>query len=320
MVQKTVVIAGWTSTPTPDEVAFDAIKSGIDALPQGVKMFLNGGAFYSPDGGPANVQLIARFFEKYPEYADRAFLSIKGANSGHGIDCSPENLRRSVDEILAALRGTKRLDLFEPARIDSKVAVEDMMKTLAQLRNEGKYDYIGLSECSAATLRRAHAVHPVAVAEIEISPFAYEDETKRVIAAAKELDIAIAAYSPLGSGLLTGSITNSKDLPEGDMRRNFSRFQEDVMQANKTITDSLKAIAERKRVSLGQLCIAWVGYLGDHIIPLPGSSHKKRTLENLEGGNIDLTLEELGEINLLLSMHKVQGERYMGGEKATLWG
>ncbi|EMD39945.1 hypothetical protein CERSUDRAFT_112185 [Gelatoporia subvermispora B] len=340
MVQKTVKIAGsltvakvahglmrftWTSTPVSDDIAFDAIKSGIDALPQGVKMFLNGGAFYSQDGGPANVELIARFFEKYPEYADRAFLSIKGGNraGGSGIDCSAENLRRSVDQILTALRGTKRLDLFEPARIDPAVSVEDMMQTLAQLREEGKFDYTGLSECRAETLRRAHAVHPIAVAEIEVSPFTYEDETKKVIGTAKELGIAIAAYSPLGFGLLTGTIQSAKELPEGDMRRNFSRFQEDTMKANKTVSDALKIIAERKNIPLGQLCIAWVGYLGDHIIPLPGSSHKTRTLENLQGGNVDLSSSELQEINQVLASNKIHGERYFGGDankSVRLWG
>ncbi|OCH92310.1 aldo/keto reductase [Obba rivulosa] len=338
MVQKTVTIAGsvtvakvshglmrmtGTLPPVSDEVAFEAIKGGVDALPSGVKMFLNGGAFYAPDRGPANLELIARFFEKYPEYADKAFLSIKAGVGANGVDCSAESLRRNMDVVLRSLRGTKRVDLFQPARIDPKVGLEDIMQTLVQLHSEGKFDYIGLTECSAVTLRRAHAIHPIAVAEIEISPFSYEDETKRVIATAKELGIAIAAYAPLGAGLLTGTMRSPSDLPEGDMRCIFSRFQEDNMHANLAIVDALTAVAERKHIALGQLCIAWVGQLGDHVIPLPGSSNKKRTLENLEGGNIDISSEELKEIEQILQTHRVKGERYFGAEKNEqlyLWG
>src|SRR6266851_8842277 len=173
-------------TPVPDEEAFAAIKAGIDALPPGAKMFLNSGEcgplghhhlaitpehrkltrphvsgeFYGQGASTANLELVARFFEKYPGYADRAFLSVKGGTLAGQLqsDGSRENLRRSVDAILKALRGTKRLDLFEPARRDTNYEIEQYAESLNEMVKEGKFDYIGLSEVGAETVRRAHKV------------------------------------------------------------------------------------------------------------------------------------------------------------------
>ncbi|KAI0278907.1 Aldo/keto reductase family-domain-containing protein [Russula brevipes] len=187
----------WKPTPVPDEEAFAAIKAGVDALPPGVKMFLNSGEFYGQGLSTANLELLARFFEKYPDYADRTFLSVKGGTVPGQLDSdgSRENLRRSVDAILKALRGTKKLDLFEPARRDSNYEIEHYAEALSELVKEGKFDYIGLSEVGAETIRRAHKVAPVAAVEIEVSLQAYEQQTKDVIATCKELGIAVIAYS-----------------------------------------------------------------------------------------------------------------------------
>jgi pyridoxine 4-dehydrogenase len=193
-----IIDVSWTDKPIPDEQAFESIKAGIDALPQGVKAFLNGGMhccrrspillmltrfcpgeFYGPDR--SNLTLISRFFKKYPEYADRAFLSIKGglADGKLAPDASPENLRRSVTAINEALDGAKRLDLFECARVDPNVSIEETVKSLKALIDEGLFDYIGLSETAADTLRRANKVHPIAAVEIEVSLWSYEEETKK---------------------------------------------------------------------------------------------------------------------------------------------
>jgi Aldo/keto reductase family len=139
------------------------------------------GEFYGQGATPTNLELVARFFEKYPSYADRAFLSVKGGVRHHSLepDASPENLRRSVDYILEKLRGTKSLDLFECARNDPTYPVEDTLKVLQGFVKEGKFKFIGLSEVSAATVRRAHKVAPeVAAVEIEVSPWSYTQETK----------------------------------------------------------------------------------------------------------------------------------------------
>ncbi|KAI0304549.1 aldo/keto reductase [Russula brevipes] len=314
----------WKPTPVPDEEAFAAIKAGIDALPAGVKMFLNSGEFYGQGLTTANLELLARFFETYPEYADRTFLSVKGGlvPGQLAVDGSRENLRRSVDAILKALRGTKKLDLFEPARRDSNYEIEHYAEVLNEMVKEGKFDYIGLSEVNAETVRRAHKVMPVAAVEIEVSLQAYEQQAKDVIATCNELGIALVAYSPLGNGLLTGQIKNLLDFEEGDFRRSYSRFQDGNIGHNLRLVDTLSAIANRKGITLAQLCIAWVGALGDNVIPLPGSSHAKRTLENLRAGNVELSTEDLGEIAQLLEKYPRKGARYVDGltdQQLHLW-
>lgn len=164
-------------TPVSDEEAFAAIKAGVDALPPGAKLFLNSGRFFSIPASvvftcvpsaefygqglsTANLELLARFYDKYPDYADRTFLSVKGGTVPGQLasDGSRENLRRSVDVVLKALRGTKRLDLFEPARRDSNYEIEQYAESLNEMVKEGKFDHIGLSEVSAETIRRAHKV------------------------------------------------------------------------------------------------------------------------------------------------------------------
>ncbi|OBZ69027.1 Pyridoxal reductase [Grifola frondosa] len=304
-----------------DEDAFEAIKTGVDALPPGVKMFLSSAEFYGPKLSTANVELLARFYERYPAYADKTFLSVKGGLKPGALhpDSSPENLRRSVDLINATLRGTKKLDLFAPARVDPNVPVEESTKTLVEFVEEGKFDHIGLSECSAKTLRRANAVHPIAVAEIEVSLWSYEEETKKVLATAEELGIAIAAYSPLGHGFLTGTIRSSDDLDNGDVRKRFPRFKDENIKHNIAIVDAIKAIAERKQITPAQLCIAWVGSLGPQVMPLPGSSNKTRTLENIAAADIKLSQDDLTEIAAVLARHEVRGNR-LTGDSAFLWG
>jgi len=313
-----LMLMTWRAEPVPDEQCFEAIKAGVDALPPGAKMFINGGEFYGPNFSTANLEMIARFFEKYPDYADKTFLSVKGGLNLGVVDCSPAGVRRSVDLVNEKLRGTKRLDLFECARIDPKVPLEESIRTMVELKKEGKLDHIGMSECSADSLRCGNAIHPIAAVEIEVSPWSYEEETKKVIATAGELGIAVLAYSPLGRGFLTGQIKRPEDLPEGDFRRHLPRFQEDNMKHNFAIVDALAEIARRKNVTPAQLCLAWVASLGKHIIPLPGSSHPKRTLENCAGGSVELSVEEFTEINNVIDTAGVKGTRY--GQQALLWG
>ncbi|KAF8264001.1 NADP-dependent oxidoreductase domain-containing protein [Lactarius quietus] len=315
----------WKPTPVPDEDCFASIKVGIDSLPPGAKMFLNSGEFYGQGETPANLELVARFFEKYPTYADKAFLSVKGGNKLHSIqpEGSPENLRRSVDYILEKLRGTKSLDLFECARYDAAYPLEDTLKVLQGFIQEGKFKYIGMSEVSAATVRRAHKAAPeVAAVEIEVSPWSYTQETKDVIATCAELGISVVAYSPLGHGFLTGQIKKIEDLEgNGDSRRNLSRFQEENLKHNFAVVDALTEIAMRKKITAAQLSIAWVSARGPHVVPLPGSSC--RTLENIAGGDVELSSEELSEIDRVLSSHAVKGGRYIDtvpDEKLYLWG
>ncbi|EKM55534.1 uncharacterized protein PHACADRAFT_256231 [Phanerochaete carnosa HHB-10118-sp] len=320
-----LMLMTWTPNPVPDETCFEAIKAGVDAMPPGVKMLLNSGEFYAQDFGTANLELLARFFEKYPEYAERTFLSVKGGGKKDAPvpDASPENLRRSVTAINAALRGTKKLDLFECARVDSNYSVEHTIGILSGLVKEGLLDHIGMSECGAESLRKGNAVHPIAAVEIEVSPWSVEPETKDVLQTAEELGIAVVAYAPLGRGFLTGQITKFEDLPEGDMRRNFTRFRNpEYFQHNLTLVDRLRAIAEKKGVTSAQLCIAFVASLGDRVIALPGSSNAKRTLENTYSADTKLTQGESDAIWEVINSYEVKGDRYYGADPKTmhLWG
>ncbi|KAH9957776.1 aldo/keto reductase [Russula dissimulans] len=294
----------WTQTPISDTEAFAAIKGGIDALPPDVKMFLNSAEFYGPGLSTANLELLARFFDKYPEYADRTFLSVKGGSVPGQLvaDGSRENLRRSVRAILKALRGTKRLDLFVPGRLDSNYTIEYYARVLNEMVKEGKFDYIGLSTVGAETIRRAHKVMFVVAVENEVSLQSYDQPTKDAIATCKELGISIIAYSPLGRGLLIDHTKSRLDYGVGNLMRLFNRSQDDFVAA-------LSTIANRKGITLAQLSIAWVGALGNHMIPLPGSSNVKRTLENLHAGDVQLSVEDMAEIGQLLERRRGKGTR-----------
>ncbi|KAI0637671.1 aldo/keto reductase [Trametes polyzona] len=306
--------------PVPDEQAFEAIKSGVDALPSGVKMVLNSSEFYGPNWTIENLELLARFYEKYPEYAGKTFLSVKGGSTGpHQLSCKRDDLRHSVDKCIAALRGTKKIDLFQPARIDPEVSVEDTVRTLLEMVNEGKFDHIGLSECRADTLRRGHVVHPISIAEIEISPMVYEEETKKVIAACAELDIAIAAYSPLGHGLTTGNVKDPGQLA-GPLTL-MTRVQKENWEYTRRLIDAFVNLAAKKGCTPAQLSIAWVASLGEKVLPLPGSSRKERTLENLYAADIELGPEDLADIARVMEENPLKGDRGFGDKiDLKLWG
>ncbi|KAJ6475534.1 aldo/keto reductase, partial [Mycena sanguinolenta] len=304
------------STPeSTDEVCFASIKAGVDALPAGAKMFLNSaGEFYSKTWGPENLDLLSRFFAKYPEYADRTFLSVKGAMAGMSPDCSAENLRKSVLNIQTHLGPHKKMDLYQPARVDPKIPIEDVMRSLVVLLKEGHFAHIGLSECSAKTLRRAHAVHPVTAAEIEVSLWTYETGTKDLIETARELGVSVLAYSPIGKGLFANN-SMIADLQKGDYRTHYARFKEDNLAHNMSLVSALPRLAEKKGVTPAQLAIAWVAALGPHVIPLPGSSKATRTLENCAAGDIELSAEEMGALTAMAeaAAANVKGGRMAGG-------
>ncbi|KAI9454196.1 aldo/keto reductase [Russula earlei] len=292
----------WRNPPVSDEEAFASLKAGMDDLPPGTKMFLNSGEFYGINPPSANLELLARFFERNPSYADKAFLSILG--------CSEAALERKVNFILAKLRGTKRLDLIEPARIIHGVSIEQSTRIMAKFIAQSKFDHIGLSEV------RADHGHPVSAVEIEVSPWSYTQETKDVISTCEELGIAVIAYSPLGHGFLAGKWRSYNDLentditPADNMLRQFSRFQRDNFNHNLALASALNAIATKKGITAAQLCIAWVSSLGPNVVPIPGSSYVARTLENCASGNIELTAEDLEEISNAMSVYTVRGTRY----------
>ncbi|KIO25249.1 hypothetical protein M407DRAFT_210755 [Tulasnella calospora MUT 4182] len=319
-----VLMLTWKVPAVPDEQAFAAIKSAIELVPEGEKLFLNSAEFYGPPGHfTASLELLARFFTKYPELAEKVFLSVKGGtgpNSIMVVDGSPQNLRRSVDAINKALDGKKRMDLFECARVDSKIPVEQVMQSLKDLIAEGQFDHIGVSEISAETLKRAASAAEIAAIEIEVSPWSYEDETQKVIATAADLNIPIVAYSPLGRGFLTGQIS-VETLAADDIRRRLSRFKDDAMAHNQKIVEAISTEAQNKGITPAQFSLAWVSNLGPHIVPIPGSSKVHRIQENFAAGSIKLTAEEVNSIKDVVKSIGVQGGRYFDqSEIEHLWG
>ncbi|KAF8742234.1 Aldo kereductase, partial [Rhizoctonia solani] len=330
----------WVPEPPPDEQCFESIIAGINAAPPGVKVFLNAGEFYGTwPNTTANLELLNRFFTKYPEYAERTFLSGATVFSGHSFsqDCSPAGLERSISNIIQKLGPNKKIDLFEPARVDPNVSIEETISELNKHVESGSIGSIGLSECSAATLERASKVGKVAAVEIEISLWSYEEETRKVISKAAEIGAVIAAYSPLGQGALTGKL-NPAELGKDDHRSRFPRFQEEVItlvwfrvislinlsnsqsfKNNVKLVNALKDLAEKKGITPAQLSLAWVSSLGQHVVPIPGSTRAARTVENASAASIELSKQELEEITHIIGANPISGDRYPEEVMKTVW-
>jgi aryl-alcohol dehydrogenase-like predicted oxidoreductase len=214
--------------------------------------------------------------------------------------CCEESLRRlDVDHI----------DLYYQHRVGSDVPIEETWGALAELAAEGKIRYAGISEASADTIRRAHAVHPVTALQSEWSLWTrgIEDE---IVATCRDLGIGIVPFSPLGRGFLTGAITSVKDLPEDDMRRGMPRFNEDNLGRNLAIVEALKALAERRAVTPGQLALAWVQHQGEDVVPIPGTKRRTYLEENVAAVDIALSDEDIAAIEAAAPADAVAGARY----------
>ncbi|QRV86075.1 aldo/keto reductase family protein [Ceratobasidium sp. AG-Ba] len=307
-----------------NEEGFEAIKAGIEAAPPGVKVFLNSAEFYGPsEDRTANLTLLNNFFTKYPEYAERTVLSVKGAlsigSAGFEVDASEAGIERSIKNIAEKLGPNKKIDVFECARVDPNVPVEITMKALNKQVESGNIGAIGISECSAATLERASKVAKIAAVEIEVSPWSYEEETQKVIAKAAEIGAVVAAYSPLGSGFLTGKV-KLENLKPGDFRRGYPRFTGEAAKNNEKVVEALTKIAERKGITPAQLCLAWVSSLGPHVVPIPGSSRAPRTLENMAAALVTLDEQDKADIEHVLKLNPVSGTRYPEYGMGLTWG
>ena len=260
-----------------------------------------------------NLQLINRYFTKYPEDADKVVLSVKGAvnlEKHLAPDSSPENIKKSIDNILSILDGKKSLDIFEPARVDPKVRIEDTVSVIAEYIKAGKLGGIALSECSAQTIHRAAKVHKITAVEVEYSLFSTDIRDNGVYDACKEHDIIIVAYSPVGAGFLTGQIKSLDDFPKDDHRRSFERFQPENFDKNFELVHAVKKLADRKGVSSAQLALEWCRKQ-PLVVPIPGTRAVNRTAENT--AKVDLSDVEYEELEKILSSFKPEGVRYQKG-------
>lgn len=205
--------------------------------------------------------------------------------------------------------GTDVIDLYYQHRVDPSVPIEDTVGAMADLVREGKVRTLGLSEASAATIRRAHAVHPIAAVQSEYSLWSREPEDA-VFAVCRELGIGFVPYSPLGRGLLTGAIGRSGQLSANDWRNTLPRFQTEAMQANAPVVAALEALAAEKGVTAAQLALAWVLHQGDFIVPIPGARKIGHLEQNVAAAGIALTPEDVARIGDAASPDKVTGKRY----------
>ncbi|KAL7412412.1 aldo/keto reductase [Mrakia frigida] len=308
-----LMLLTWKPEPhTPDEEAFESMRAAADAG----STFWNSGNFYGTPDPLANIKLLRRFFDANPEYVDKVFLSVKGGGL-RGEPQTEELLRADVEATIAALGPKKKIDLFECARQVSPI--EETVPILAKFVKEGLFSHIGLSEVGEKSLRNAHKIHPIAAVEVECSLWSLEDELLRVIKACEELDIALIAYSPLGRGLLVNDWKSADDIPEGDLRKASPRFSKENFPINLQLTAALKSFAAKRGIPSAQLALAYLLKLSDKIIPIPGSSHIKRTLENVEAANVTFTEEEFNEIDAILKEFPGVGERYGGHLESLNW-
>ncbi|GAB3524113.1 aldo/keto reductase [Phytohabitans suffuscus] len=225
-----------------------------------------------------------------------------------GLDSRPEQIRRVADACLKRLR-TDVIDLFYQHRVDPAVPIEDVAGTVGELVNEGKVRHLGLSEASAATIRRAHAAHPVSAVQSEYSLWTRDPEAE-VLPTLAELRIGFVPFSPLGKGFLTGAVDTTTTFAEGDVRRTIPRFTEQNRAANQALVDHVTELARSKDATPGQIALAWLLAQQPWIAPIPGTRRTSRIEENAGATTVPLSADEIADLDNLAQRIGVHGDRY----------
>ena len=293
---------------TPDE------QGGIDTIHRALDLgitFLDTADMYGPF---TNEQLVGKAINGRRDDVQLAtkFGNKRGPNGERlGIDGSPDYVRQACDDSLKRL-GVDHIDLYYQHRVDKTVPIEETVGAMAELVEAGKVRHLGLSEASAANIRKAHAVHPITALQTEYSLFTrdLEDEILGVI---RELGIGLVPYSPLGRGLLTGTITKDSGADgEADNRRSsyFPRFQGEALDANLALVEKITSIADAKGCTPGQLALAWVLAQGDDVAPIPGTKRVKYLEENAAASDVELSREDLDALEQAVPRDAVAGDRY----------
>ena len=301
-------------TPPPPELAERLL---LDALDLGVTLF-DTAALY---GFGANELLVGRVLKAHRQ---RIVLCSKGGMAGvmfddgmkRVIDGRPETLRRNCEDSLRRLQ-TDRIDLYFLHRWDKRVPIEDSVGAMADLVRAGTVRALGLSEVSAATLRRAHAVHPIAAVQSEYSLWSRNVEIA-VLQACRDIGAALVAFSPLARGFLTGMLRDAAALPGGDIRRAMPRFQSGNFAANLRLLDGYACIARDAGCSMAQLAIAWVLARGEHVVALPGTTGIAHLEEDLGAHATVLDAGVLQRLDALINRGSVSGARYSDATQAEI--
>lgn len=297
--------------PVPDEVAFKVLKA---ALAHGANVW-NGADFYgTPDAN--SLHLLNRYFTAYPEDAEKVVICIKSGvvdMATFQLDMSAEGMRKMVDNANKILDGKKKLDIFGPARVVAGTPVEETVGALGEMVKEGKIGGIQLVEVGAETIRRAAKVHRIDMVEAEVSLWATEVLHNGVAETCGELGIVISAHTPLGAGMLTGKIQTPDHFHEKDHHRKFPRFVPENFPKNLALVNELQKVAKAKGCTPPQLALSWIRAQSKRpgmafMVPIPSARSESRIPENCK--DVDLTEEDLKEIDVILANFPVAGGRF----------
>jgi aryl-alcohol dehydrogenase-like predicted oxidoreductase len=278
------------------------------ALELGVTFFDTADAY----GPHTNEELIGRVLKPY---RDRIVLATKfgilrdpGKPGFRGINGKPDYVKQSCEGSLRRLQ-VDCIDLYYQHRVDPNTPIEETIGAMTELVQQGKVRFLGLSEASAESIRRAHAIHPITALQSEYSLWTRDPESE-ILPTCRELGIGFVPYSPLGRGFLTGKIQKPEDLPEDDYRRSTPRFQGENFQRNLDIVQRVEEIAREKHCTPAQLALAWVLAQGNHIVPIPGTKRRKYLQENIGALAVDLTSKDLERIDEVAPKDAFAGSRY----------
>jgi aryl-alcohol dehydrogenase-like predicted oxidoreductase len=237
--------------------------------------------------------------------------------SVRGIDGRPDYVQSACDASLQRL-GVDHIDLYYQHRVDPNVPIEDTVGAMARLVEQGKVRFLGLSEAAAATIRRAHAVHPITAVQSEYSLWSRDPESDQVLDTVRELGIGFVPYSPLGRGFLTGAIRSPEDFEADDYRRHSPRFQGENFARNLHLVEQVRTLAQAKGVTPGQLALAWVLAQGEDLVPIPGTKRLAYMEENLGALQVTLSAAERAQIEAIFPADAAAGTRYPPAMMATL--
>ncbi|KAF2100392.1 putative aldo-keto reductase [Rhizodiscina lignyota] len=293
--------------PLPDDQRFAL----LDKIYEAGELFWDSSDSY----GDSEV-LIGRWFAQHPERRKDIFLCTKFGqrfqpDGSRAVDSSPAWVRQACENSLKKM-GVDTIDLWYSHRQDKKTPIEQTVRAMDEMRKEGKVRYLGLSECSANSLRRACKAAKISAVQLEYSPFSLEIESEQIdlLRTARELGVAVVAYSPVGRGMLTGTITSPDQFEPGDFRARIPRFSKENFHKNIELVDNMKKIAQKKGCTPAQLALAWVLAQGKDVIPIPGTTKFERFEENMGALKVKLTPEEVKEIRDMAKACEPEGDRY----------
>ncbi|MCW2800424.1 MAG: aldo/keto reductase [Aeromicrobium sp.] len=258
-----------------------------------------------------NEELIGRTIgNRSDEYALATKTGVEVSDEGErlGPNGSPAYLRKALERSLRHL-GRETIDLYYIHRVDPNTPIEETFGAMGEFVTEGKVRYLGISEASPETIRKAHATHPLSAVQTEYSLFERSPEVNGVLDTTRELGIAFVSYSPLGRGILTGAITSKDDLHENDFRRTSPRYSDENLVQNLAVVDKVRALAGAKGVTPGQLALAWVLHQ-EGVVTIPGTKRRTYLEENVAAAEVDLTDEDLADLDAAAPVGVAAGERY----------